>query len=154
MPPGGPAPGGDRAQRPGVEAARTYRTRLALRIACAAAAAFWTAVAAAMVRLPGGGWGAAAGAAGLALFFVASYVLYARTWIAVGARGIVASSPLRRRPVPFDDVLEVVVRDALGGRVYAVFTRRGLVHFTSLIARDRELFETIVERAALGPREA
>lgn len=137
-----------------MESARTYRTRLALRIACALAAAFWSAVAAAMVRLPGGGWSAAAGAAGFAAFFVGSYVLYARTWIAVGPRGIVASSPLRRRPVPFEDVLEVVVRDGLGGRAYAVITRRGLVHFTSLLARHRELFETIVQRAALAPREA
>jgi hypothetical protein len=137
-----------------VERARTYRTRLALRIACALAAAFWGAMSAAVLRLPGGGVGAAAGALGFALFFVASYLLYARTWIAVGPRGIVAASPLRRRPVPFEDILEIVVRDGIGGRVYAVFTRRGLVQFTSLIARHRELFETLLERAALGPRHA
>jgi hypothetical protein len=135
------------------DAARTYRTRLGLRIACAMAAAFWAAAFAAVLRLPGAGPSAAAGALGFALFFVASYLLYARTWIAVGARGLVASSPLRRRPVPFEDVLQVVVRDGIGGRVYAVITRRGLFHFTSLIAHHRELFETILERASLEPRE-
>lgn len=130
---------------------RTYRTRLALRVACALAAALWAAVFAVVLRLPGSGPSAAA-ALGFSLFFVASYLLYARTWIAVGPRGLVASSPLRRRPVPFDDILEVVVRDGLGGRIYAVVTRRGLVHFTSLIARHGELFETILERAGLAPR--
>jgi hypothetical protein len=137
-----------------MEPVRTYRTRLGLRIACALAALFWAAMLAAVLRLPAAGIAAAAGAAGFALFFVASYLLYARTWIAVGDRGIVASSPLRRRPVPFDDILEVVVRDGLGGRVYAVFTRRGLVQFTSLIAHHRELFDTILERAGLAPRSA
>jgi hypothetical protein len=56
--------------------------------------------------------------------------------------------------VPFEDILQIVVRDGLGGRVYAVFTRRGLVQFTSLTARHRELFETLLERAALSPRSA
>lgn len=133
---------------------RTYRTRLGLRIACALAAAFWAGMFAAVLRLPGAGASAAAGALGFAAFFVVSYVLYARTWIAVGPGGLVASSPLRRRPVPFEDVLEVVVRDGLGGRIYAVVTRRGLVQFTSLIARHRELCETILERAGLAPRPA
>jgi hypothetical protein len=136
-----------------VEPARTYRTRLGLRIACALAAGFWLVTSAAVLRLPGGR-ATAAGALGFALFFVLSYLLYARTWIAVGPHGIVASSPLRRRPVPFEDILQIVVRDGLGGRVYAVFTRRGLVQFTSLTARHRELFETLLERAALSPRSA
>jgi hypothetical protein len=133
---------------------RTYRIRLGLRIACALAAAFWGGMFGAVLRLPGGSRGPAVGALGFALFFVGSYLLYARTWIAVGPRGIVAASPLRRRPVPFDDILQIIVRDGLGGRIYAVVTRRGLVQFTSLLARHRELFETLVERAALGPRPA
>jgi hypothetical protein len=137
-----------------VDGARTYRIRLGLRLACAFAAAFWGALAAAVLRLPGGGVGPAAGALGFTLFFVASYLLYARTWIAVGPRGIVASSPLRRRSVPFEDILGIVVRDGLGGRVYAVFTRRGLVQFTSLVARHRELLEILLERSALAPRRA
>jgi hypothetical protein len=137
-----------------VEPARTYRIRLGLRVACALASAFWAAVAGLVITLPGGGWRAAAGALGFAAFFLASYLLYARTWIAVGPRGIVASSALRRRPVAFDDIVRIVVRDGLGGRFYAVFTRRGLVHFTSLVARHRELFETLLERAALTARDA
>jgi hypothetical protein len=137
-----------------VDGARTYRIRLGLRLACALAAAFWGAVSAALLWLPGGGLRPASGALGFALFFVASYLLYARTWIAVGPRGFVAASPLRRRPVPFEDVLEIVVRDGIGGRVYAVITRRGLFHFTSLVARHRELFETLLEGAGLAPRSA
>ncbi len=135
-----------------MEPARTYRTRLALRVACLAAALFWAGMFLAVVRTPGAGWAPAAAAAGFALFFVWSWLLYASTWIAVGPRGIVASSPLRRRPVPFDDILQIVVRDGLAGRVYAVFTRRGLVQFTSLTARHRELFELLLERSRLAPR--
>jgi hypothetical protein len=135
-----------------VETARTYRTYLALRLACAAAAVFWAGMCAVLLRAPVAGWRPAAGAAGFSLFFVASYLLYARTWIAVGPRGIVAASPLRRRPVPFEDILRIVVRDGLGGRVYAVFTRRGLVQFTSLTARHRELLETLLRNTDLAPQ--
>jgi hypothetical protein len=134
--------------------ARTYRIRLALRVACALAALFWAGMLVAVLLLPGGGAGAAVGAGGFVLFFIASYLLYARTWIAVGPEGIVAASPLRRRPVAFADVLEIVVRDGPGGRMYAVVTRRGLVRFTSLLARHRELFETLRARAGLSPRSA
>jgi hypothetical protein len=136
-----------------VEQARTYRTRLSLRLAVALAAAFWVAMAVALIRGPGSAPGAVLGASAFAAFFVVSWFAYQRSWIAVTAQGIVASSPLHRRPVPFDDILRIVVRDGLGGRVYAVFTRRGLVHFTSLFARHRELFETLLERSALSPAE-
>ena len=137
-----------------MEPARTYRTRFALRIACALAALFWAGMAVAVLRAPGAGRGAALAAAAFSAFFVWSYLLYARTWIAVGPQGIVASSPLRRRPVPFDDILQIVVRDGLAGRVYAVITRRGLVQFTSLTSRHRELFETLLERSRLTTRIA
>jgi hypothetical protein len=133
---------------------RTYRTRLSLRVAVAFAGAFWVAIALALVRAPGTAPGAVLGAAAFAVFFAVSWFAYQRSWIAVTPDGIVASSPLRRRPVPFDDILQIVVRDCLGGRVYAVFTRRGLVQFTSMFARHRELFETLLERSALSPREA
>ena len=135
-----------------MEVARTYRTRLALRLACAAAGVFWAGLFAVVLWTPGAGWQPAAGAAGFSLFFVTSYLLYARTWIAVGPGGIVAASPLRRRPVPFHDILRIVVRDGLGGRVYAVFTRRGLVQFTSLTARHRELLETLLRNTDLAPQ--
>lgn len=152
--PGGAARPWRRRHRIFVEPARTYRTWLALRIACVLAALFWAGMSVAVLRAPGAGLGAALTAAGFSTFFLASYLLYARTWIAVGSSGIVASSPLRRRPVPFEDILQIVVRDGLAGRVYAVFTRRGLVQFTSLTARHRELFETLVERSRLTARIA
>jgi hypothetical protein len=133
---------------------RTYRTRRSLRIAVGLAAAFWAGMLVALLRSPGSTGSAVIGAAAFACFFVASSVLYARSSITVTGDGIVAASPLRRRPVPFDDILEIVVRDGLGGRVYAVFTRRGLVQFTSLFARHVELFETLLERSGLAPRRA
>ena len=137
-----------------MEPRRTYRTRLPLRVAVALAAAFWAGMALALLRLPAPPVPAVLGAAAFAAFFVACFVLYARSSITVTEHGIVAASPLRRRPVPFDEILEIVVRDGLGGRVYAVFTRRGLVQFTSLFARHRELFETLRERSDLSPRRA
>jgi hypothetical protein len=137
-----------------VERERTYRTRLSLRVAVAFAAAFWTAVALVLLRAPETAPSAILGAAAFAAFFVASWFGYQRSSITVTAEGIVATSPLRRRPVAFDDILRIVVRDGVGGRVYAVFTRRGLVQFTSLFARHRELFETLLERSSLSPRHA
>jgi len=141
-----------RAQRSRVDGARTYRTCLWLRVAVALAAVFWVAMAVALLRAPGTPRTAALGAALFAGFFVASSILYARSSITLTRDGIVAASALRRRPVPFEDILHIVVREGLGGRVYAVFTRRGLIQFTSLSARHRELFETLLERAALTPR--
>jgi hypothetical protein len=133
---------------------RTYRTRRSLRIAVALGALFWAGMMVAVLSLPGGRALPAIGAAGFAGFFVCSYLLYARTWISVGPGGIVSSTLRGRRPVPFADILAIVVRDGLGGRVVAVVTRRGLVHFTSLLERDRELLELLLERTELVPRRA
>jgi hypothetical protein len=135
-----------------MERGRTYRTRLAVRAAVALAALFWAGMLAVVLREPGTGSSAAWGAAGFAAFFGWSYLLYARTWISVGPHGIVSSTLLRRRPVPFDDILGVVVRDGLCGRVVAVLTRGRPIQFTSLIARHRELLDTLLERAQLAPR--
>jgi hypothetical protein len=137
-----------------VEPARTYRTRRSLRVAVALAAAFWAAMAAVLAAAPGTSSAAVAGAAALSAFFTAAWVVYARSSVTVTEDGLVAASPLRRRRVPFEDVLRIVVRDGLGGRVYAVFTRRGVVQFTSLFARHRELFETLLERSDLSPEHA
>jgi hypothetical protein len=154
VPPGVPARAGPDRHRSGVVPARTYRIRLALRVACALAALFWAGMLVAVLRLPGAGAEAALGAGGFVAFFAASSLLYARTWIAVGPEGIVVASPLRRRPVPFSEVLGVVVRDGPAGRVYAVLTPRGPVRFTSLLAHHRELFETLLARSGLSPRTA
>lgn len=137
-----------------MEAGRIYRTRLALRAAVVAAAAFWAAALIALARLPSSEPRLLAGAAGFALFFAAFGVVYGRTSITVTDDGIVARTPFRRRRVRFEDILEVVVRDGPGGRVYSVLTRRGLVRFTSLFSRHGELFETLLERAGLTPHAA
>jgi hypothetical protein len=133
-------------------AERRYKPRRLLRTAVAAAAALWGAVLVLLVRDPSSDPRSVLGAALFATFFLAFSFVYAATWIAVTGEGIVASTPFRRRPVPFEDIVEIRVIDGLAGRVYAVFTRRGLVHFTSLFARHRELFELLLDRAALGPR--
>lgn len=123
-------------------------------MAVASAAVFWAAVLVMFLRLPGTDPRLAVAAAAFVLFFLASTVVYGRTSITVTPEGIVAASPFRRRPVRFDEIVQIVVRDGLGGRVYAVITRRGLVQFTSLFARHRELFELLLERAQLRPRPA
>ncbi len=127
---------------------------MALRIAVALAACLWGAALVVLLRVPGTDPRLVAGSAGLVLFFAAAAVAYGRKWIAVTGDGIVASSAFRRRPIPWDDILQIVVRDGLGGREYALVTRRGAVHFTSLIARHRELFELLLERGGLRARIA
>jgi hypothetical protein len=135
-----------------MDVARTYKTRLPLRIAVAAAAVFWAAVLIVLLGAPGAEPRAVLSATAFVTFFVAFSFVYGRTSITVMPDGIVAATPFRRRPVRFEDILEIVVRDGLGGRVYAVVTRRGLVHFTSLFSRHRELFELLLDRAELKPR--
>src|SRR5512138_1943716 len=137
-----------------MQPARTYRTRLPLRIAVAAAACLWGAALAVLARAPGIEPWVAAGAGLFSLFFAAFSVVYGRWSITVTEDGIVAATPFRRRPFRFDDILQIVVQDGLGGRVYAVVTRRGRVHFTSLFARHRELFELLLDRAGLRPMPA
>ncbi len=133
---------------------RIYRTRLPLRIAVALAAFVWAAALGLLLALPRVDARLVAGAAALVLFFAASAVVYGRTSITVTRDGIVAASAFRRRPIPWDDILRAAVHDGLGGREYALVTRRGSVRFTSLIARHRELFELLVERAQLRTRIA
>lgn len=135
-----------------MDAARIYRTLLPLRIAVAVATAFWAGVLVTLVRMGASDLRTLFTAGGFVAFFLVFTVVYGRTSITVTRDGIVAASPFRRRPVPFEEILEVVVEDQLLGRVYAVVTRRGLVHFTSLFARHRELFETLLERAQLQRR--
>jgi hypothetical protein len=137
-----------------VDGARTFRTWLPLRLALVGAGVFWAAAVVVLLRLPGTSAGVVAGAAGLVAFFVGSAFVYGRTSITVTGEGLVAATPFRRRPVRWEDVVRVVVHDGLGGRVYAVLTRRGPVHFTSLLARHRELLELILERADVEAQTA
>ncbi len=133
---------------------RIYRTRLPLRIAVGLAACVWAAALVLLLRLPEADTRLVAGCAALVIFFAASAVVYGRTSITVTGDGIVAASAFRRRPIAWDDILDAVVRDGLGGREYALVTRRGPVHFTSLIARHRELFDLLLDRAHLRSRVA
>ncbi len=133
---------------------RIYRTRLPLRIAVVLAALVWAAALVLLLELPRADARLVAGSAALVLFFAASALVYGRTSITVTREGIVAASAFRRRPIPWDDILRAAVRDGLGGREYALVTRRGPVRFTSLIARHRELFEVLLERAQLRARIA
>lgn len=135
-----------------MEAARTYRTRLPLRIAVAAAAVLWAGVLVVLLAAPGAEARSVLSAGAFVAFFVLFTFVYRNTWIAVTPDGIVAATPLRVQPVRFDEIVEIVVQDGLAGRVYAVFTRRGLVQFTSLFSRHRELFELLLERAHLQRR--
>jgi hypothetical protein len=137
-----------------VDGARTFRTWLPLRLALVGAGVFWAAAVVILLRAPGTSAGVLAGAAALVAFFVASAFVYGRTSITVTGEGLVAATPFRRRPVRWEDVVRVVVHDGLGGRVYAVLTRRGPVHFTSLLARHRELLELILERAGVAAQTA
>lgn len=137
-----------------MDGTRTYRTRLPLRIAVASAAVFWAGALVALAATPGIPLRVVVGAGAFSLFFVAFTVVYGKTSITVTSDGIVAATPLRRTRVSFDEILQIVVRDGLGGRVYSVLTRRGPVHFTSLFSRHRELFELLLERADLRTRTA
>jgi hypothetical protein len=118
------------------------------------AACVWAGALVMLLHLPGTDDRLVAGSAALLVFFAASAIVYGRTSITVTGDGIVAASAFRRRPVAWNEIQQVVVRDVLGGREYALVTRRGPVHFTSLIARHRELFELVLERAGLRARVA
>ncbi len=137
-----------------MESGRTYRTRLPLRIAVAVAAAFWSTMLVVLARAPGTDPKLAAGAGLFSLFFLAFTFVYVRWSITLTRQGIVAETAFRRRLVRYEDILRIVVTDGVGGRVYAVLTRRGPVTFTSLFARHRELFELLLENADLRPHAA
>jgi hypothetical protein len=136
-----------------MEFGRTYRTRLPLRLAVAAATAFWGTMLVVLARAPGMDPKLAAGAGVFSLFFLVFTVVYGRWSITLTRDGIVVETAFRRRPVRYDDILQITVTDGLGGRVYAVVTRRGPVTFTSLFSRHRELFELLLDHADLRPRE-
>jgi hypothetical protein len=137
-----------------MDRARTFRTWLPLRVALWAAAGFWAGAFAVLAKAPGTRALLVVASAALVAFFVASAIIYGRTFITVTPEGIVAATPFKTRPVRYDDILRVVVRDGVGGRVYALLTRRGPIHFTSMFSRHRELAELILERAALRPQHA
>jgi hypothetical protein len=129
---------------------RTYRTRLWIRLAMLCAAAFWAAVLAALARFPAPPLGSVLAAVGFLAFFVFYSAVYDRTAIVVGPEGLVFRGILRRTPVRWDEILRVEVHTGLAGTLYAVLTRHGLVRFTSVLARHRELFQLMLDRGALS----
>jgi hypothetical protein len=127
--------------------------RLPLRLAVMMAAAFWASTVALLVQHSG----AVAprtllSASGFLVFFLVFSAHYGRMAITVTGEGIVVSRVFGSLPVPFEDIVGIEVHRSLAGTVYEVLTRRGLVHFTSLLARHRELFDLLLERAQLQRR--
>ena len=114
------------------------------------AAAFWAAVLAALARFPGAPASAVLSATAFLAFFVVYSAVYDRTAIVVGPEGVVFRGVLRRIPVRWDEILRVEVHTGAAGTLYAVLTRRGLVRFTSVLARHRELFQILLDRGALA----
>ena len=84
-------------------------------------------------------------------FFIVFGAHYGRMAVVVTPECIVFCSFFRRVPVRWDEILKVEVRPGLAGTLYAVLTRRGLVQFSSLLARHREVFQLLLERARLAP---
>jgi hypothetical protein len=129
--------------------ARTFRTRLWLRVAVFAAATWWAAVAMYVISLAGAGAPAALGAVAFVLLFGGYAARYERSAVLVTPDAFVFRTLFRRVQVRPEDILNVRVVRAVGGTLYAVFTRRGLFRFTSLFAQHRELLDLLLQRARL-----
>jgi hypothetical protein len=129
---------------------RTYRTRLWLRAAMLAAALLWAGVLVALAVFPAAPLGAVLSAAAFLAFFAFFSAHYDRIAIVVLPEGVIFRTAFRRVPVRWDEIVRIDVLPGLAGTLYAVLTRRGLVQFTSLLARHRELFQLLLERAKLA----
>jgi hypothetical protein len=130
-------------------APRTYHARLWLRLALAGAAAVWAAALAALVLFPGAPLRTVLAALAFLCFFAGYTAHYGRLAVVVRPDGVVFRNLFRQIRVTWDEILRVEVRDGMGGTLYAVLTRRGLVQFSSLLARHRELCELMLDRAGL-----
>jgi hypothetical protein len=130
-------------------APRTFRARLSLRLALAAAAVVWAAALAALAFLPGAPWASVASALAFLAFFLCYSAHYGRMAVVVRPDGVVFRSVFRQLRVTWDEILKVEVRVGLAGTLYAVLTRRGCVQFSSLLARHRELCQLMLDRAGL-----
>jgi hypothetical protein len=128
---------------------RTYRTQLWLRVAIVVAVATWGVALLALARFPAAPLGTVLAAAGFLTFFVAYGAVYDQTTIAVGPEGVVFRGVVTLLPVRWDEIVRVDVHRGLSGTLYAVLTRRGLIRFTSVLARHGELCELLLDRGAL-----
>jgi hypothetical protein len=130
-------------------APRTFRARLSLRVALVAAAAVWAVAVGALAFFPGAPWGSVASALGFLVFFVGYSAHYGRMAVKVTQEGVIFRSVFRQLCVTWDEIVKIEVRVGLAGTLYAVLTRRGLVQFSSLLARHRELCQLMLDRAGL-----
>lgn len=133
-------------------AGTTFRTRLSLRLAVAAAGALWTATLAYLAQFPGVTPRTLLSAAAFVALFAFFSVLYERRAIIVTGEGIVLRRLGRRLRVPFEEIAGIEVRRSIAGRSYEVRTRGGLVRFSSLVSHHGELFELLRARARLQRR--
>ena len=130
-------------------ARRTFRARLSFRLALAAAAAVWAVAVGALALFPGAPGSSVVSALAFLVFFVAYSAHYGRMAVEVTPDGVVFRSVFRRLQVTWNEILKVEVRVGLAGTLYAVLTRRGLVQFSSLLSRHRELCQLMLDRAGL-----
>lgn len=131
-------------------AARTFKTRLALRIAVFAAAVFWAVILVLLSQYPGVTAKTFLSAAAFLVFFVLFTAHYEGFAITVTPDGVVLGSLWKRIGVRFEDIVKVEVQPGLAGTMYAILTRQGLIRFTSLIAGHRELIDQILSKANLA----
>ena len=91
-----------------------------------------------------------------ALFFVVLFAgvftFYSGLTISVDRYGVTYRGLLSFRTYPFDSILKMEVRDGLAGRTYDVFTKRGMLQFSSFLDGHARLFDLIAERADLKRR--
>jgi hypothetical protein len=114
------------------------------------AAVFWASVLAALAHLPGAPFGSVLSAVAFLAFFVVFGAHYGRMAVVVTQECVVFCSFFRRVRVSWDEILKVEVRPGLAGTLYAVLTRRGLIQFSSLLARHREVFQLLLDGARLA----
>jgi hypothetical protein len=128
----------------------TYRTRLDLRLAVTAAAVLWAAALTVLVQnLEQVQPRVLLGAAGFLAFFAVFSAYYGRLGVTVKPEGIVVSRFFGAVPVRYEEIVRIEVQQGFAGTLYQVRTRRGPVQFTSVLARHRELFDLLRQRAGL-----
>jgi hypothetical protein len=133
-------------------AGTTFRTRLSLRVAVAAAGALWASTLVFLAQFPEVAPRTLLSAAGFAALFAVFSARYERLAITITREGIDFRSLGKRLGVRFDEIVGIEVRRSVAGRSYEIRTPRGRLRFSSLVARDRELFELLRQGAGLQRR--
>jgi len=133
-------------------AGTTFRTRLSLRVAVAAAGALWASTLAYLAQFPQVAPRTLLSAAAFVVLFAFFSVHYERLAIIVTGEGIVFRRLGRRLRIGFEEIAGIEVRRSIAGRSYEVRTRGGLIRFSSLVSHHGELFELLLDRARLQRR--